>query len=94
MTSLEKKDAKEFANAVRSHWHVENKLHWVLDVAFREDHARLRANKAAQNAAVLRRIAVNILKQDKENKVGIQTKRKKALWNISYMEKTLMGATI
>jgi len=60
-------------------------MHWVLDFAFREDHSRLRKGHSAQNFAILRRIALNLLKQDKATKLGIKNKRLKAAWNRDYL---------
>ncbi len=68
-------DAHRFARSVRGHWEVENRLHWCLDVAFGEDQARARVKNAAQNLAVIRRIALNLLRQDKKTKVGLKGKR-------------------
>ena len=82
-------DAKRFANAVRSHWGVENRLHWSLDVAFREDDSRIRERNLAENAAVLRHIALGLLKADKRTKASIKTKRLKAGWQESYLAKLL-----
>jgi predicted transposase YbfD/YdcC len=80
---------EEFAQAVRAHWTIENSLHWVLDVAFREDDQRMRVGYSAQNAAILRRLALNLLKQEKSSKCGIKAKRLKAGWDSSYLEKVL-----
>jgi predicted transposase YbfD/YdcC len=80
---------EEFAQAVRSHWTIENSLHWVLDVAFREDDQRIRIGYSAQNAAILRRMALNLLKQEKSSKCGIKAKRLKAGWDSNYLEKVL-----
>lgn len=82
-------DAKRFANAVRSHWGVENNLHWSLDIAFREDDSRLRERNAAENAVVLRHIALGLLKNDTSTKLGIKNKRLKAGWDESYLAKLL-----
>lgn len=71
-------NARLVAKAVRNHWSIENGLHWVLDVAFREDDSRVREGQAAENLGVLRHIALNLLKQDKEAKLGIKTRRKRA----------------
>lgn len=68
-------DAKRFGKAVRGHWGVENKLHWSLDVTFREDDARARTKNAAQNMATLRRIALNLIKKDKSRNASGRSKR-------------------
>lgn len=86
-----KADARELAKAVRSHWTIENGLHWVLDIAFREDECRVRQGHAAQNFALLRRLAVNLLKKETAAKVGIKAKRLKAGWGSAYLEKVLWG---
>ena len=73
----------------RQHWSIENKLHWSLDVAFDEDHSRIRADNSAENMARLRHIAINILKQEKTAKVGIKIKRGMAGWDDNYLLKVL-----
>ena len=78
-------DAPLFARAVRGHWGVENKLHWVLDVHFREDQSRARAGYAAENLATLRRLALNLLKREKTKKRGIKGKQINASWNHAYL---------
>ena len=83
-------DAKEFANAVRGHWAIENNLHWVLDIAFREDESRVRIGNAAANFALLRHIAINALKKDKSVKIGVKGKRLKAGWDEEYLMKILL----
>ena len=83
--------AAYFLAATRAHWHVENRLHWVLDVAFREDESRLRQGDGAENFSVLRRMALNLLKREKTEKIGIEGKRCRAGWDQDYLEKVLAG---
>ena len=83
-------DAKTFANAVRSHWSIENSLHWVLDMSFREDESRIRKNNGAENFAVVRHLALNLLKQEKTHKRGMKGKRYKAALDIEYAGKVLL----
>ena len=78
-------DAARLNQLVRQHWGIENKLHWVLDVAFGEDLSRKRADHAAQNFSVLNRIALNLLKQDKSCKLGVHGKRLTAAWDHPYL---------
>jgi predicted transposase YbfD/YdcC len=75
--------------SIRSHWGIENSLHWILDVAFNEDHSRKRAGYAAQNFSVINRIALNLLKNELTAKQGIKGKRLKAGWDDKYMMKIL-----
>ena len=75
--------------AVRGHWGIENRLHWVLDVAFGEDGCRVRKDHAPHNLAILRHIALNLLKQESSAKVGIKTKRLRAGWDEAYLLKVL-----
>jgi predicted transposase YbfD/YdcC len=82
----------EFREAARGHWSIENNLHWVLDVAFREDHNRTRIDHSAHNFAILRHIALNLLKGEKSAKVGIKTKRLKCGWNEGYLLTVLLGS--
>lgn len=82
-------DARRFAEAVRGHWSIENQVHWVLDVAFSEDQSRIRKDHVAENMAVVRRLALNLLKQEKSMRVGIANKRLKAAWDEAYLLKVL-----
>ncbi len=85
--------------AIRSHWAVENALHWVLNVTFpgeplgstREDDSRVRDRTAARNLALLRKIALNIVGRDRTSKASVRGRRKKAAWNDAYMLKLLVG---
>lgn len=81
--------ANQYQKNIRSHWGVENKLHWTLDVAFSEDASRKRNKNAAQNYSILLKIALNLLKNEKTEKQGIAGKRLKAGWNESYLLKVL-----
>ena len=83
--------AKTLLEAARSHWGIENNLHWSLDVTFREDHSRVRKDHGPQNLAVLRQIALNMLKQETTLKPGIQGKRLKAGWVEDYLLEVLLG---
>lgn len=78
-----------FARAVRSHWGVENKVHWIMDVCFREDQSRARTGYAAENLATLRRLALNLLKQEKTKKRGIKGKQLNAGWDHAYLLRLL-----
>ena len=78
-----------FARAVRGHWGVENKLHWVLDVQMREDQSRARAGNAAENLATLRRLALNLLKREKTKKRGLHGKQLNASWDHAYLLRLL-----
>ena len=73
--------ANRFARAVRTHWGIENSLHWILDVALSEDQCRVRKGYAAQNLAALRGMSLNLLKNDSQKKQGIRGKQKKAGWS-------------
>lgn len=84
-------DAKQLNRVIRSHWSIENSLHWVLDIAFREDDSRIRKDHGPENMTTLRHIALNLLKQDKSIKVGIKSKRKNAGWNERYLLRVLNG---
>ena len=83
--------AKRVLGAVRSHWGIENELHWTLDIAFDEDRCRVRKDHGPENFALLRHIALNLLKQEKSCKRGIQGKRLLAGWNQDYLLKVMAG---
>lgn len=83
--------AKRLAVAIRQHWGIENGLHWVLDVAFNEDRMRQRDRNGIENLALLNRLAVSLLRQDKTIKAGVKCKRKTAGWNNEYLLHLLFG---
>ena len=99
-TSLERRyylssmplDARLFARAVRCHWHVENRLHWVLDVVFHEDLSRLRSGAGPQNMATVRHMAMNLLRGPKD-KHSLKVRRKSAAWDTGYLEALLRQST-
>ncbi len=91
--SLRNPSAERIQQAVRAHWGVENNLHWTIDMAFREDESRIRTDHAPANMAVLRHIALNLIRSDTTRKVGVKASRLKAGWSTSYMEKLLGGLT-
>ena len=99
-TSLERRyylssmtlDAKLFAHAVRCHWHIENRLHWVLDVVFHEDLNRLRSGTGPQNMATVRHMAMNLLRGPKD-KHSLKVRRKSAAWDTAYLEALLRQST-
>ncbi len=81
--------AERLNHAIRSHWGIETSLHWVLDVAFREDDNRTRIGNAPANLAIMRHIALNKLRRETSTKIGVKAKRKKAGWDHSYLLKVL-----
>jgi predicted transposase YbfD/YdcC len=81
--------AAQFAEVIRSHWQIENCLHWVLDVGFREDECRIRKDYAPENMALIRHIALNLLTQDKVVKGGVKAKRLKAGWDNNFLLRLL-----
>lgn len=81
--------ARSVLAATRAHWHIENGVHWILDIAFREDDCRIRKDHGDQNFAILRHIALNLLKQEKTAKIGVKGKRLKAGWDEDYLLKVL-----
>ena len=85
-------NAAASARTIRRHWSIENELHWVLDLAFREDEARHRARNTAQNLTTLRHFALNVIKRDAKRKVGVANSRKRAGWDRNYLLQLLIGA--
>ena len=88
ITSLD--DVKLFPQSVRSHWGIENSLHWRLDVTFREDESRIRRGNAPHNIGVIRHMAMNLLKRDK-TKISYRRKRIRAALNDAFRDKLLTG---
>ena len=88
ISSLEA-DAAKISHAIRCHWHVENSLHWVLDVTFKEDDSRIRRGVAAENMSVMRHLALNLIRKEEESKFSIPRKRRKANLYDQYREKVL-----
>ena len=85
ITSLEP-DAEMIAKAVRAHWGIENSLHWVLDMVWREDESRTRAGYAAENLSALRRLAHNLIKtEDPDSKKSVRMRTRIASWDFNYM---------
>jgi predicted transposase YbfD/YdcC len=82
-------NAKLVLRAARAHWGIENGLHWVLDIAFREDESRVRKDHAPENLAMLRQIAVNLLRHEQTLKVGIKAKRLNDAYDRDYLLKVL-----
>jgi len=82
---------RRFAEAVRGHWSIENRLHWQLDVTFQEDQCRVRKGHADANFSILRRTALSLLKNETTEKTGIKNKRLTAGWDDNYLEKVLLG---
>ena len=85
-------DAETLLKATRRHWHIENRMHWVVDVAFQEDQRRIRAGHAAQNMATVRRFALSLLEQDDTLSIGVKNKRLRAGWDQEYLRTVLQHA--
>ncbi|MDP2427985.1 MAG: ISAs1 family transposase, partial [Methylobacter sp.] len=91
ISSMDASDPKRLGQVVRAHWGIENNLHWVLDYAFDEDSQRTRVGNSAANMAVIRHIALNLLKSEKTARVGVKNKRLKAGWDEDYLLKVVLG---
>lgn len=89
ISSLPPNEPEKFLRSVREHWGIENSLHWVLDMAFREDESRIRVDNAAENMARLRQIAINLIKREPSRKVGVKIARLRAGWDNDYLVKVL-----
>ena len=85
-------DAAEFSHQIQVHWQIENGCHWVLDVVFDEDASRVRRNHGAENMALLRRMWLNLIRQDKATRGSIEVRRKRAAWSTDYLQR-LLGLT-
>ena len=91
ISSIERPTAQRLGDAIRGHWGIENSLHWQLDVSFGEDLRRVRKNHAAENFSRLCRIALNLLKNEKNTRIGVKAKRLKAGWDEPYLLRLLTG---
>jgi len=91
ISSMDATDPKRLGQIVRAHWGIENNLHGVLDHAFREDDQRMRKGHSDANMAVVRHIALNLVKIEKTAKVGVKNKRLKAGWDEDYLLKVITG---
>ena len=89
ISSLSAASPEKLGQVIRAHWSVENSLHWVLDVSFDEDRNRTRQGNSAANLAIVRHLALNLLKHEKSLKVGIKTKRARAGWDHDYLLKIM-----
>jgi predicted transposase YbfD/YdcC len=91
ISSRSRAGARWLSERIRGHWSIENQCHWILDVAFREDDSRIRTDHGPENFGLLRKIALNLLKQEKGCKMGIAAKRKISAWDQDYLLKVLSG---
>jgi predicted transposase YbfD/YdcC len=87
-------DARRFAKAIRSHWGIENSLHYVLDVIFGEDGSRLRKDKGPENMAILRKVTLTAARADTGTKSGIIGWRKQMAWSNEYLEQLLFQSSL
>jgi predicted transposase YbfD/YdcC len=94
ISSLQPESGEQMAKLIRNHWSIENSQHWSLDMAFNEDQSRVRKDHGDQNLAVLRRIALALLRRDKSVKVGAQNKRLKAGRNRDYLLRVLLSPVL
>ena len=86
--------AREYLDAIRGHWGIENSLHWVLDVVFREDESRHHAGNSGENLGLLRRLAISLLKQEESSKDSLKTKRLRCGWDDVYLAKVLAAGKV
>jgi predicted transposase YbfD/YdcC len=94
ISSRSRAGARWLSERIRGHWSIENQCHWVLDVAFREDESRIRTDHGPENFGLLRKIALNFLKQERVRNIGIAAKRKAAGWDHDYLLRVLSGEII
>ena len=87
-------DVRRFSQSVRSHWSIENQLHWILDVGFDKDASQCCRGYTAANLAVIRHVGINLLSRDKKTRVGVKTKRLKAGWDDNYLKHILNSLDI
>ena len=87
------RSAETFASMIRQHWHIENKLHWSLDVTFNEDRSRIRKDYAVENIAALRRVALNLLRQEPSHQISLRQKRLLCSLDESYLLTVIAGVT-
>jgi predicted transposase YbfD/YdcC len=94
ISSRSRAGARWLSERIRGHWSIENQCHWILDVAFREDESRIRSDHGPENFGLLRKIALNLLKQEKGCRMGIAAKRKISGWDQDYLLRVLSGEVI
>ena len=94
ISSIDATDPKRLGQIVRAHWGIENNLHWVLDYAFDEDDQRTRLGNSAANMAILRHMALNLIKSDKTTKMGIKNRRLKAGWDDDYLLQVMLSGKL
>jgi predicted transposase YbfD/YdcC len=82
-------DIEKIANGIRSHWGIENQLHWQLDVAFDEDSSRTRKGFAEQNFSLMRKVALNLIRKHEQGKHGTKNRRMRAGWDNQYLKQIL-----
>jgi len=87
-------NAEELASIIRSHWHIENKLHWTLDVAFNEDKSTVRRGNGSENMSLLRKFCLNLIKKETSSKRSVNGKRLKCCWQKEYLLKVIYGTVL
>jgi predicted transposase YbfD/YdcC len=93
ISSMDASNPKRLGQVIRAHWGIENSLHWVLDYAFDEDSQRTRVGNSDANMAIIRHVALNLVKSETTAKVGIKNKRLKAGWDERYLLKVMCGGS-